>query len=83
MADAGEHDETHGYSDAAEDEALAVAIVLHKVQIRECAGDVDSADDDLRDVAVRHPRGGENGRTVIEEEVGPGQLLEREDGDAM
>ena len=83
MADAGEHDETHGHPEAAEDEALAVAVVLHKVQTRERAGDVDGTDDDLRDVAVRHSRGGENGRAVVEEEAGAGQLLEREDSDAM
>ena len=82
MAHAGENDETHGHPETAKDEALAVAEVLYKVQARKRAGDVDGTDDDLRHVAIRNSRGSENGRAVIKEEIGAGQLLKREDGDA-
>lgn len=68
--EADEHPDTTG------DERLATTKVLDDVQTGECHTEVDSAEDNLRDVAVQ-PDTREDTVSEVEDEVGTGQLLQR------
>jgi len=78
VADRGEDHEADKHPEAAKDHRLASTKVLHDVQTAKSASEVDCAEDDCCNVAVADSRGGEDGGSVVKEEVGTWKsLLER------
>ena len=75
MADECVDEEAHHDPDGTRHERDTSATLLHQVQGAESAEDVDTAENDLGDVAVAQPRCSKNRGSVVKEKVGPLELL--------
>lgn len=76
VADRGEDHETDEHPDTANNHHDTTTEGLHNPQSHKGHAKVDSAHDDLGDIAVAETGGGEDGVTVVEDEVGAGELLQ-------
>ena len=76
MADRRKNQEHAEHEAGAEDEGLAAAKVLNHVQTAKGGDEVDGAEDDGGDEAVGETSTLEDGRSVVEEVVGAGELLQ-------
>ena len=76
VSDGGEDQEAHGHPERTEDKTLAATEMLNEVETKESRSDVDTTENHGSDERVLDADTGENGRTVVEEVVGTGKLLQ-------
>ena len=75
LADEGEDEETHSHPGGAGHESWATTKGLDDPETGDGTGDVDRTKNNRGDVRVVNPSSQENGRAVVKEEIGAGQLL--------
>jgi len=76
VTDRGKHHEHGEHPEATENEGLATTNILNDPKTTKGADEVDSTEDSSSDETVADTNRIEDGRTVVEEEVGTRQLLE-------
>lgn len=75
LTDKSVDQETADGPESTNDERHATAALLNDVETTESASNIDTAENDLGDVGVLKTDTAEDGRTIVEEEVGTGELL--------
>lgn len=77
VTNGGEDHEADEHPESAYNQRTTTAIVFNQVETEECTAKVNTAENHLRDVAVRDASTREDSRPIVEEVIGASQLLQR------